>query len=99
MIRTLALTLILVGCAQLSSKEASVSCQALDTLTTIAAVEAGARELNPIVAALIGSTGYLGFIAAKMLLAWLLVQYEGQDEVATVNIITCSAGVLNLRAF
>lgn len=47
-------------------------------------------------AGVINSFGYLGFIAVKALVAWLLVANEGRDEVAVVNVITCAAGVVNL---
>ncbi|MEB2836110.1 MAG: DUF5658 family protein [Desulfurococcales archaeon] len=54
--------------------------QALDAATTLAAIRAGALELNPLVARLLGSPWLL--LAAKLLAGWLVWLLAGHSRAA-----------------
>src|SRR5439155_3878225 len=56
---------MLLGCSTLASKGAVVGCQAADAGTTLYALDAGARELNPIVGTMLATLGPTGFVLAK----------------------------------
>ena len=58
--------------------------QALDALTTMLAVEAGALELNPLVARLLGSPWLL--LAFKLLAGWLAWLLAGDSKAAVLLI-------------
>lgn len=92
------LAVFLSGCAQFSSKEATVGCQAADTVTTIIALKSGASEANPLLAPLIASVGYGGLIVVKALVTWLLleVREEAPEVVGGVNAATCAVAARNV---
>lgn len=90
--------LALTGCASLSSREATIACQAADTITTLLALNHGAREANPLMAGVIKSFGYPGFLLTKFAVTWFLLdrREEHPEAVAAANIITCGAAVHNI---
>ena len=91
---------LLAGCQTLGSKGAFAACQAADTGTTLYVKERGARELNPVVDAILTAAGPAGFVAAK-LGATLLVVHEyaelSRDFVAVASAITCAAAANNVN--
>ena len=90
---------MLPGCSTLASKEATIGCQAADTLTTVYGVTHGASEANPLMAGVIKSVGLGGFVALKVALTYFLVMRHDQipgPALAAVNVITCGAAVNNL---
>lgn len=96
----LVLAVLLSGCAALASKPATVGCQAADTLTTVAAINRGATEANPIVKAVIDRFGIAGFVVAKTALTVALVAYAddmSQESKAVINGVTCAAAAHNLN--
>jgi hypothetical protein len=61
-------------------------------------MEQGARELNPVVAAVLETVGTAGFIAAKLGVTLLVLHYHAELStalLATVNGITCAAAANN----
>lgn len=86
------------GCASFAKPETVAGCQAADTVTTIAALGAGATEANPIVANIIGSAGYGGLIIVKALVTLLLLNYadEAPEAVGGVTVATCAIAAHNL---
>ena len=89
---------LLGGCAVLSSQEAVVFCQAADAVTTLHAVDLGAREANPLVEWLLAEFGPEGFIAAKIGVTLLFLQVYPQvssDLVTLVNAVTCGVAAHN----
>ena len=96
----LACACLVGGCAVLSSKEAIVFCQAVDTTTTLHAVDLGAREMNPIVNWLLTNYGSTAFIAAKIAVTLLVVKAYPElssDLVAVLNGVTCAVAATNAR--
>ena len=94
----LACVLLLAGCTVLQSKEAVVFCQAADTVTTLHALDLGAREANPVVDRLMDAFGPGGFVAAKLAVTLLFLHYFPQlssDLVAVVNGATCAIAAHN----
>jgi Domain of unknown function (DUF5658) len=94
----LALALALDGCAVLESKAAVVGCQAADTVTTLHALDLGAREANPVVDWLLKEFGPGGFIAAKIGVTLLFLQVYPEissDLVILVNGLTCAVAARN----
>lgn len=88
------------GCSVLASKEATVLCQAADTATTVKAIQAGAKEQNPLWRPIIEKLGLAGFVVGKIALTVALVAYADtlpKEGLAAVNVITCAAAVNNLR--
>ena len=90
---------ILAGCSTLASKEATIGCQAADTLTTVYGVTHGALEANPLMAGIINSLGIAGFVAVKIGITYLLV--SNRDKIpevamAAVNVVTCGVATHNL---
>jgi hypothetical protein len=76
-----------------------VGCQAADTGTTLHALEHGAEELNPFVAAILGALGPAGFIAAKAGVTLLVLHYHAEVSsglLATVNVVTCGVAAHNV---
>lgn len=70
-------------------------------VTTIVALENGLVEANPIVAGIISKGGYVGFIAFKFLVAYILNDIKENNPgaaplVGAVNIATCGAALWNL---
>jgi len=89
---------VLAGCAVLESKEAVVFCQAADTVTTIHALDHGAREANPFVDRLLTTFGPGGFIAAKLAVTLLVLHYYpdlSSDLVIVINAATCAVAAHN----
>jgi hypothetical protein len=89
---------LLAGCSTLASRGAWVGCQAADTGSTVYALDHGGRELNPVVGAIIGAFGTVGFIAAKTGIT-LLVLHEyaevPRDLMATASGLTCAVAAHN----
>ena len=75
----IALSLI-TGCSTLAKPEAFAACQAADTITTIKVLHAGGVEKNPLMGGIIKSAGYVGMIAFKLFLVWLVFHF--QDDIA-----------------
>jgi hypothetical protein len=96
----LACASMLSGCAALASEAAVVGCQAADTVTTLRAVELGAREANPVVEWLIENLGPGGFVAAKAgATALFLSVYPDVPSglVMLLNGVTCAVAAHNAR--
>ena len=86
------------GCAVLESKAAVVGCQAADTVTTLHALDLGAREANPVVEWLLKEFGPGGFIAVKIGVTLLFLQVYpdiSSDLVILVNGVTCAVAARN----
>jgi hypothetical protein len=89
---------LLSGCTVLASNEAIVFCQAADTVTTLQAVDLGAREANPVVDRLLTEFGPGGFVAAKIAVTLLFLHYYPElssDVVIFVNGVTCAVAAHN----
>jgi hypothetical protein len=88
------------GCAILETEAAVVGCQLADTVTTLRAVELGAREANPVVEWLLEKFGPGGFMAAKAGAAALfLAVYPDVPSgiVILLNGVTCAVAAHNAR--
>jgi hypothetical protein len=87
------------GCTTLGSRGGFAACQAGDAGTTLYAKGRGARELNPVVDAILTVGGPAAFIAAKLGVT-LLVAHEyaelSRDFVAVASGITCAAAANNV---
>jgi hypothetical protein len=86
------------GCAVLASKEAVVGCQAADAVTTLHALDLGAREANPVVQYLLDNFGAGGFIAAKIAVTLLFLQVYpdiSSTLVVALNAATCGIALRN----
>jgi hypothetical protein len=86
------------GCAALASKEAVVGCQAADAVTTLHALDLGAREANPVVEWLLEKFGAGGFIAAKIAATLLFLQVYpdiSSTVVMALNAATCGIALRN----
>ena len=91
---------LVAGCQTLGSRGGFATCQAADAGTTLYAKERGARELNPVVDAILAAGGPAAFIAAKLGVTLLVVhEYPAlsRDFVAVVSGITCAAAVNNVN--
>jgi hypothetical protein len=91
----LACALLLGGCA---TQGAVVACQAADTVTTLEALDAGAREMNPVVRYLIEEFGPEAFVAAKVGATLLVLHYYpiiSADVVVFINVLTCGVAAHN----
>ena len=89
---------MLLGCSTLASKGAVVGCQAADTGTTLYALDAGARELNPVVGAMLNALGPAGFVLAKAGVTLFLLDVHSTAPMglmAVANGITCGAAANN----
>jgi hypothetical protein len=89
---------LLGGCSVLASKEAVVGCQAADTVTTLHALDLGAREANPVVEFLFTKFGAAGFIAAKIGVTLLVLHYYPSlpsGLVQLANGATCAVAAHN----
>jgi hypothetical protein len=96
----LACASLLSGCAALASEAAVVGCQVADTVTTLRAVEIGAREANPVVEWLLEKSGPGGFMAAKAgATALFLTVYPDVPSglVLLLNGLTCAVAANNAR--
>ncbi|HSA89577.1 MAG TPA: DUF5658 family protein [Burkholderiales bacterium] len=96
----LACACLLSGCAALASEAAVVGCQVADTVTTLRAVELGAREANPVVEWLLEKSGPGGFMAAKAgATALFLTVYPDVPSglVMLLNGLTCAVAAHNAR--
>ena len=94
----LVLAVSLGGCAALSTNEAVVVCQAADTITTLQAVDAGAREMNPVARFLLEEFGPGASIAAKIGVTLLVLHYYpvlSSDVVIFINGLTCGVAAHN----
>ena len=97
-ILALAAAALVGGCAVLESKAAVVGCQAADTVTTLHALDLGAREANPVVDRLLKEFGAGGFIAAKIGVTLLFLKVYpdiSSDLVILVNGVTCAVAARN----
>jgi hypothetical protein len=75
-----------------------VACQAADTVTTLQALDAGAREMNPVVRYLIEEFGPEGFVAAKIGVTLLVLHYYpviSSDVIVLINGLTCGVAAHN----
>lgn len=88
--------MLLTGCSVLGSKEVTYGCQATDTITTIKALQAGAKEANPLNSKIISSFGIGGFIAAKIGAAFILNQTPDVVK-APINVAACTAAIHNIK--
>lgn len=98
-LKTLLLGLIIIllpGCATLASDPASYGCQSADAVTTLYALHRGANELNPLDHALLAAGGAPLFIAAKIVVAWMITKIEREDVRASVNAATCAIAARNV---
>ncbi len=93
--------LSLTGCATIqevaSSKETFAVCQAVDAVTTYAALTSkiGLVEGNPIMAAVL-KHGWLPFIGFKVFLVWAVYNADFSPRAQTVaNVVACAPGVWN----
>jgi hypothetical protein len=89
---------MLAGCAVLESSEAVVFCQAADTVTTLHALDLGAREGNPFVDRLLTNLGPGGFVAAKIAVTLAVLHYYpdlSSDFVVLINAATCAVAAHN----
>ncbi len=94
----LAAAALVGGCAVLESKAAVVGCQTADTVTTLHALDLGAREANPVVEWLLKEFGPGGFIAVKIGVTLLFLQVYPEissDLVILVNGVTCAVAARN----
>ena len=88
------------GCQTLGSKGAFAACQGADAATTLYVKERGARELNPVVDAILTTAGPVGFIAAKAGITLLVIHEYAQlsrNLVAVASGVTCAVAVNNLN--
>ena len=75
-----------------------VGCQAADTVTTVQGLERGAREVNPIVAAIIAAGGIAAFVATKVGITLVILHYHSEIStgvLATANVLTCGVAAHN----
>lgn len=82
----------------MASKEAFVGCQVADTVTTLHALDLGAREANPVVERLLENFGPGGFIAAKIAVTLLFLQVYpdiSSTVVVALNAVTCGVALRN----
>lgn len=94
----LASAALLGGCAVLASEAAVVGCQTADAVTTLHAIDLGAREGNPVVKWLLAESGPGGFVAAKAgATALFLLVYPDLPSglVSLVNVLTCVVAARN----
>ena len=96
------LCVALAGCVVFASDEAVIGCQVADTITTVAALERGAVEANPLMERLLDSFGLPGFVLAKIAITWALVWYMKPEPGsgaeagrAAVSGLTCAAAINN----
>jgi hypothetical protein len=88
------------GCTTLASKPMVVACQAADAATTIEGLDRGAREVNPIVAAIIGAGGIAAFIAIKAGVTLMILHYHTEIStgvLAAADVVTCGVAAHNAR--
>jgi len=93
------LFLTLTGCSTLSKPETFAACQAADAVTTIAAINHGAVETNPIVAWAIKHAGYAGMIGLKVALVAAVYYWLDDihpDVIAVGSAITCGIAIHNI---
>ena len=86
------------GCTALASKPVVVACQGADTYTTVEGLKRGAREVNPIVAAIIAAGGIAAFVATKVGVTVLILHYHADIStgvLATANVLTCGVAAHN----
>jgi hypothetical protein len=82
----------------MASKEAFVGCQTADSVTTLHALDLGAREANPVVERLLENFGPPGFIAVKIAVTALFLQAYpeiGSTLVVALNAATCGVAARN----
>ena len=90
----------MTGCATLASEPLVVGCQAADTVTTVQGLERGAREVNPIVAAIIAAGGITAFVATKVGVTLMVLHYHSEIStgvLAAANVVTCGVAVHNAQ--
>ena len=98
----LAASCALGGCQTLGSKGGFATCQAADAAATLHAKERGARELNPVVDAILTTAGPVGLIAAKAGVTLLVIHEYAElsrDLVAMASAITCAAAANNVNVW
>lgn len=89
---------LLTGCATLGNPNTHAVCAALDTSTTIAVLEKGGIELNPIVSGIINSGGYPLFVGVNLLIVYAFYHYHeqiGETATAVVSTVRCGAAINN----
>ncbi len=67
-------------------------------MTTVQGLARGARELNPIVAALIAAGGIAAFVAVKAGVTLVILHYHAEittGVLATANVVTCGVAAHN----
>lgn len=98
LLAALFLSLALSGCAQFAEREAVIGCQVADTATTVIAVNSGAVEANPIMAGILNSMGWMGFLVFKAAITlFLLDQADKEPEiVGGATAATCGIAIHNL---
>jgi len=67
-------------------------------MTTMRGLERGARELNPIIAALIAAGGITAFVAVKAGVTLTILHYHSEIStgvLAAANVVTCGVAAHN----
>ena len=96
----LAASCLLAGCHTLGTPGAFAACQAADAATTLYALDRGATELNPIVAALFDVAGPAGFIFAKIGVSVLVYRHYTEISsgvIAVASAATCGVAIHNVN--
>lgn len=94
-----AAVLMLAACQTVGSKKGFAACKTADVASTVAAIEVtGAKEANPIIAAVMKKAGYFGLIGIAAMVVWLVYENDAHDETTqgVVNVATCGVAVHNL---
>lgn len=97
------LIICLSGCSTIQNNVGPIhaACATFDVVTTIAALENGAVEANPLMAAVIDSGGYPLLIAINVLLIYLVWKNQEKKEVqlggSVGAVVRCAAGVNNMQ--
>ena len=95
---SLAASSLLAGCHTLGTPDAFAVCQAADAATTLYALDRGAEELNPIVAAILDLSGPAGFIFAKVGVTVLVYRHYmeiSSGVLAVASAATCGVAIHN----
>ncbi len=94
------IVVLLQGCATLQNPTTYAVCATLDVASTVAAVEAGFAEMNPIMAGLMSIGGYPLLIAANVGLIYVLYKRRDRKEVKLAtgigSVVRCGAAVNNV---
>jgi hypothetical protein len=77
-----------------------VGCQAADTITTVQGLDRGAKEVNPLVAAILAAGGITAFVATKVGVTLMILHYHAEIStgvLATANVVTCGVAAHNAK--